>query len=427
VRLLEVSIQNFKSLKSVTLKPGPLSVFIGPNGAGKSNLADALDFIGEIYRHGVQTAVAGRGGYRNICHRQDGPALTPITVSLAAIVSAKEVAERRPRRSVRKLPPEVIVKHSIELRPTGRGTHAQFRVSSEEVSYQAPESDEAEPGFILRLKRNDQQDVEVESSASFQSFGGGFGDIPVETIAGSVSEVLEPSESMLRVIENSMFPVVPVTQLLGGIYTTQTSIWRCRDDGVPGPNVQLGRHGENLPSVVAVLQTHHPYEFQAVLQTLQTIMPTLDGINVETTPQQSLRLAFQESGFNLPWTIGDISDGTVRTLGLLTALFDPSSYAAMIEEPENSLHPWAIGQFIEACRLASKTKQIMLTTHSPVVIDLLRPEEIWIVSKRDGATNVDKLDELDPDARIGWEGGEFTLAEYLDSGIVPKAVPAFDS
>src|SRR5690242_6505548 len=102
-----------------------------------------------------------------------------------------------------------------------------------------------------------------------------------------------------------------------------------------------------------------------------------------------LRLAFQEAGFKLPWTVGEVSDGTVRTLGHLTALFDPSSSVAMIEEPENSLHPWAIGQFIEACREASKTKQIMLTTHSPVVVVQLKPDEIWVVSKPGAETKVD--------------------------------------
>src|SRR5262249_12275702 len=71
VRLLEVSIQSFKSLKSVTLKPGPLSVFIGPNGAGKSNLCEALDFIGEMYRSGLDAAMLAHGGFGSVAYRAD--------------------------------------------------------------------------------------------------------------------------------------------------------------------------------------------------------------------------------------------------------------------------------------------------------------------------------------------------------------------
>ena len=43
MRLLEVGIKNFKSLRDVTFKPGDLSVLIGPNGAGKSNICERLD------------------------------------------------------------------------------------------------------------------------------------------------------------------------------------------------------------------------------------------------------------------------------------------------------------------------------------------------------------------------------------------------
>jgi hypothetical protein len=46
-----------------------------------------------------------------------------------------------------------------------------------------------------------------------------------------------------------------------------------------------------------------------------------------------------------------------------------------------------------------------------------------VVSKKTGETQINKLDELDPDARIGWEEGRFTLADYLESGIVRTAVP----
>src|SRR3954468_15104997 len=83
MRLLEVSIQNFKSLKSVTLKPGPLSVFIGPNGAGKSNLCEALAFTNDMYRWGLEHAVARYGGYENICFRHTRRSTAPIAFSLA--------------------------------------------------------------------------------------------------------------------------------------------------------------------------------------------------------------------------------------------------------------------------------------------------------------------------------------------------------
>src|SRR3954470_15301518 len=93
MRLLEVTIQNFKSLKSVTLKPGPLSVFIGPNGAGKSNLCEALDFIGEMYRSGLDAAIVAHGGYKRVAYRTADGTDTPISFAIRASLSKHD---RRP-------------------------------------------------------------------------------------------------------------------------------------------------------------------------------------------------------------------------------------------------------------------------------------------------------------------------------------------
>lgn len=425
MRLLEVGIKNFKSLRDVTFKPGDLNVLIGPNGAGKSNLADALDFIGEIYRHSLESAVAGRGGYGNICHRRSGRSAASISFHVTAQLSARSFPRRRSARSKQKLPREIIVTHSLQIRKEGDQSNGSFRVFGEQITYEALVNVGEERRSILELHRNSQHKVRAHTTDLFAELDRLYRELPIQTLADFVSEVLTPHQSLLHVVETSLFPIIPVRELLGTIYTSQISVRKCRDDGVPGPHVRLGRHGENLPAVVDTLRREHPKAFDAIMETLETIMPMLEHIDVESTPQKTLRLSFQERGFAAPWTVGQVSDGTVRALGLLAAVFDPESGVAIIEEPENSLHPWAIRQFVEACRLASTSKQIFLTSHSPVVVDYLRPEEIWVVSKRQNETGIAKLDQIDPDASEGWKAGEFTLSEYLGSGIVPQAVPSF--
>lgn len=96
----------------------------------------------------------------------------------------------------------------------------------------------------------------------------------------------------------------------------------------------------------------------------------------------------------------------------------------VIEEPENSVHPWAIRNFVRAFREASEQKQIFLTTHSPILIDQIRPEELWVVQRPALETKITPLLELDPSLKEAWGQGKFTLSEYLDSGALPEAVPA---
>lgn len=106
------------------------------------------------------------------------------------------------------------------------------------------------------------------------------------------------------------------------------------------------------------------------------------------------------------------------------AAFDPRTPLVVIEEPENSVHPWALRNLVEAFRTASKQKQILLTTHSPILIDQLKPEEVWVVRKPGTETKINPLLSLDPSLKESWGQGKFTLSEYLDSGAVPETVPA---
>ena len=68
----------------------------------------------------------------------------------------------------------------------------------------------------------------------------------------------------------------------------------------------------------------------------------------------------------------------VQALSLLAALHDPRSTFVLIEEPENSVHPWIARSFLDACRTVAN-KQVLLTTHSPAIIDQLEPESVLVV------------------------------------------------
>lgn len=424
MRLLELGIQNYKSLRNITLKPGDLSVFIGPNGAGKSNLCDALDFVGEMYRWGLELAVMRHGGYENICYRHARRSKSPITFRVVTSLSPDQAFFRRTRREDRTTPREVIIEHQISFRAADQRIRAPFRIVDESIRYLARYARELSLSAIFSALRHNDELVELSSEEVWRQNTLPF----LRSDNFDVREIfdgrLSPTESFLRILERYLIPVTRLGTSLGSIDLYQLNPTSCRVSGVPTPNPKLGRDGENLPGVIDLLKNRRPREFQSLLDTLKTIMPTLEDVHVVNTPQKTLGLSFLETGFGRPWTSDDVSDGTIRALGLLASLFNPDSEVVIIEEPENSLHPWAIGQFIDACRVASESKQILLTTHSPVLINHLRPEEVWVVERHQAETKVDQLVVLDPDARVGWEEGRFTLSEYLDSGIVPGAVPA---
>ena len=91
-----------------------------------------------------------------------------------------------------------------------------------------------------------------------------------------------------------------------------------------------------------------------------------------------------------------MSDGTLRALGLLTAIFQrPTPSLVAIEEPEATIHPGALDAVLELVRHAAKTMQVVVTTHSPEVLDAkwIQAEHLRIVEWGHGATRVGDLSE----------------------------------
>lgn len=88
------------------------------------------------------------------------------------------------------------------------------------------------------------------------------------------------------------------------------------------------------------------------------------------------------------------SDGTLRVAGILTALLqEPPLTLIGIEEPEQTIHPGALGILLDYIREASQRGQVLLTTHSSDLLDLLNIDEIRVVEREGGTTTVSAVEE----------------------------------
>jgi predicted ATPase len=131
------------------------------------------------------------------------------------------------------------------------------------------------------------------------------------------------------------------------------------------------------------------------------VVPMMHGL--KRKPMGTLEtLVFRQevAGALDPWYFPaqNMSDGTLRALGVLTALFqgnqDYSPSLIGIEEPETALHPAASAALREALTKASATTQVMVTSHSPDLLDdrSIQPEHILAVVSKGGETQIGPLD-----------------------------------
>jgi hypothetical protein len=157
----------------------------------------------------------------------------------------------------------------------------------------------------------------------------------------------------------------------------------------PGSPRVFKTDGSNLPWVVEDLRQHHPRQFEDWISHLQMALPDLAGIRtVERQDDRHRYLVAQYEGdLEVPsWTT---SDGTLRLLALTLPAYLPDLRGVfLIEEPENGIHPRAVETMYQSLSNVYDA-QVLLATHSPVVLSMVEPEQVLCFAKdRSGATDI---------------------------------------
>jgi type I restriction enzyme M protein len=107
----------------------------------------------------------------------------------------------------------------------------------------------------------------------------------------------------------------------------------------------------------------------------------------------------------------ELSDGSLRALGILVACRQVQQNSLLIiEEPEVHLHPGATVVLFEALKQASQRGAVLITTHSPELLDAAKDEEILVCDYRSGRT---RIGPLDTEQRQIVREGLFSAAELM--------------
>lgn len=137
------------------------------------------------------------------------------------------------------------------------------------------------------------------------------------------------------------------------------------------------RSGDNLANVVQYLKEQHPDRLEAIFSVLRQRIPQLERVEAEPMPDGRLLLQIKDAPFDKPVLSRFASDGTMKMLAYLTVLHDPDPPRFVgVEEPENFLHPRLLPELAEECRAASERTQLLVTSHSPFLLDAMRPKEV---------------------------------------------------
>ena len=414
-------IENYRVLKDVTLgklwntqrvKPlTPMTAVIGKNGVGKSTIFDALGFLADALKFGVEEACdsRGRGGFQRL--RTQGR-----TDPIRFEIYYRQQSNSRP----------ITYELSIDEKQ-GRPF-----VLSERLRQRRKGQRTGQPFSFLRLGNG--QGVAWKGEVTIDIANEGY-----DISGGQISDLVQLNESP----EQEAVELEDATHLgiatLGSLkqhpriaafrrfiedwYLSYFTPDAARDLPLAGPQKHLNIHGDNLGNVVQFMEREHPKRFESILARIAEKIPGINRIDTKPTPDGRLLLRFNDKGFDDPFYSQQMSDGTLKVFAYLLLLEDPSPPPFLcIEEPENGLYHKLLETLAQEFRAHATGRrggsQVFITTHQPYFVDALEPDEVWILEKGDnGFAEVRRASADDTITNLVAEGlplGGLWYSDYLD-------------
>lgn len=370
-----VVLSNYKSVAETSVELRALTFLVGPNGSGKSNFLDALRFTSDSLRTSLDNALRERGGISEVRRRSGG-------------------------------------------HPTHFGIRLDFQLPGSEGHYAFKIGARPQGGYEVQTE---QCVVRGGSAARFLVEAGEVGEFELEGTRNGIAPPAAVKDRLYLVNVSGLPSFRPIYDALSrmGFYSLNPD--RIRDFQSPDSGELLVRDGSNLTSVLRQLSMRDEGRKQRIEEYLASIVPGVSGVDVkDVPPKATLQFRQEVAGSSAPWRFfaGNMSDGTLRALGILVALFQSEDSATPrvplvgIEEPEVALHPAAVGALLDALREASQSTQVIVTTHSPDLLDSadMEAELLLAVHADKGTTQIAQVDEA---SREAVRKGLYTPGELL--------------
>lgn len=372
MQVVSLKLQNYLSVQTEDVSLGRLNVLIGTNASGKSNVMDALRFLRDAIRRDFQFAVTSRGGF----------------VHLAC--KASEARE-------------------VRLVTTFRDDDQEFEWS---VALSRREFDFTvrEEVSLLREGQPPQQLLKRTEDGTGWWWSGSEG-------KGKVQLRERPEGSALAAAAaDASFPARAVADFVRGWGFFDPNPGALRRASTESDSSALAGYGQNLAARLHTLKRTDRERFERIRSATRDILGVPEEITFRTFEDGGrVALLFNETGLKYRIHQAGGSSGTLRMLAITTALLGTTRTLIGIEEPENYIHPGALSAFTEHILRVEHGAQIVITTHSPQLLDVLDlPEAILLVRRTESGTKV--LGESDPQlVRRALDASGFGLGEWHET------------
>lgn len=353
-------ITNYKSLRNVGIELGKFNVLVGSNASGKTNFLDSLTFLSETAQKPLPDVFNPRGGFERVMFRGDKG---EIEFYLETVLDEKPCC------------------YAISI---GKDTIEKERLSI--------------------------NDKTVIDGVKGKTTALGKDGRPVSLVNTTHSAVY-----MLGTTEGDYPLIQQFHDYLSSwrLYQTITSEMRGR---LPArKSFDLKGSGGNLAQVLLSLHNERPMVFRKLEEILKQGIPEIEELLTPLTEDGQTYVALREKGFADLFDYYQISDGTLNLLLYITVIAFPETELLCFEEPENFVHARLLQLLVKI--LKNYEKQIILSTHSPYLLDFVEPEDVIVVEKEGNETKLVRVENT-ADLKKKLHDLELGLGEYWYSGAI---------
>jgi predicted ATPase len=345
----KVYIENYKSIARSYVELDDFTVLVGINGSGKSNFLDALAFVKQAVSESLDSAFSDRSGIPSV------------------ICQSIDEADSFGIRLLIELEKNTYADYAFEIQK--KGEFWRFSVLREKC--------------VVSQNNNIIADYEIKDG------------LFTKTIKGIKPKLSSEKLSLYAVSDIDEFR--PLYDFLSTMLFYSIDPSSMKEIQKPDVDQYLKRDGNNIASILEGIDQE--FIDRRITSLMAKVSPEINKIGYVGLPEKEGTLIFnQDTGEGKSFVLlaKNMSDGTLRTLGLLVALYqsESSSFLA-IEEPEATIHPGALEIIIQTLLEASVKRQVLITTHSPDLIDFkdIKDANIRLVTREFGKTVISNLSE----------------------------------
>ncbi len=380
---------NYRCLRYVRQDIGSFQILVGPNASGKTSFLDVVAFLGDLVSGGLDKAVDNRThDFKDLIWGRQGERLE-LAIEL-------EIPEKRRDR----LAPGDFALIRYEAAVGRVDGSEELGILAEKVLLRKKRRNhrgrqrslfpmEPVPPQTLISPKTSQGTKTVVNKVA-----GGNDNFYDETGKGwDHAFKLGPRKSALGNLpeDESKFPAATwlKSTLMDGVQQLVLNSVLMRKPSPPGQPKRFRADGSNLPWVVDNLIRNNPTKHKEWVTHIQDALHDVEDIQTIERPEDRHRylVVCYRDGLVVPSWMA--SDGTLRLLALTLIAYLPELGGVyLIEEPENGIHPRAVESIFQSLSSVYRA-QVLLATHSPVILSVAQPSQVLCFSKTEsGAADI---------------------------------------